>query len=307
MALLRLPGVSLHFSRCQSDQKCSNPKFSLSSVSLSSSSCYLSRIQRYQTIPDAVSAKPKPSSSFTLYFSATTQDQVLESSSSSSSSSSANDAKPLDEFSKSRLIAQNVPWTSTPEDIRSLFEKYGNVVDIEVSMHNKSRNRGLAFIEMGSPEEAASALRNLESYQYEGRVLKINYAKRKTEKPAPPAKPNPVPTFNLFVANLSFEARAKNLKEFFDSGSGNVVSAEIIFHDNPRRSSGYGFVSFKTKKQAEAALNDFQGKEFMGRPIRVARSKQFVKLQAKEGLEADEEPSQSNTNEADEEASTGET
>lgn len=42
----------------------------------------------------------------------------------------------------------------------------------------------------------------------------------------------------------------------------------------------------------------------MGRPIRLARSKQFVKLQAKEGLqppEEEEEPSQSETVTAEDE------
>ena len=95
--------------------------------------------------------------------------------------------------------------------------------------------------------------------EFGGRTLKLNYAKVKKEKPSPPVKPNPV-TFNLFVANLPFDARAKDLREFFDSGSGNVVSAQIIFHENPRRSSGYGFVAFKTKKDAEAAISEFQGK-----------------------------------------------
>lgn len=151
--------------------------------------------------------------------------------------------------------------------------------------------------------------------EYEGRTLRLNYAKIKKEKPSPPpVKPKPV-TFNLFVANLPYDARAKDLKEFFDSGSGNVVSAQVIFNENPRRSSGYGFVAFKTKKDAEAAISDFQGKVisvlllphidivktnyhriikwedqhsygafsvevqiFMGRTLRVARSKQFAKL-----------------------------
>lgn len=31
-------------------------------------------------------------------------------------------------------------------------------------MHNKTRNRGLAFVTMGSPEEALVAIKNLESY-----------------------------------------------------------------------------------------------------------------------------------------------
>lgn len=70
----------------------------------------------------------------------------------------------------------------------------------------------------------------------------------------------------MFVANLSYEARSKDLREFFDSemGSGSVVSAEVIFHDNPRRSSGYGFVSFKSKKETDTALTEFQGKVIPG-------------------------------------------
>ncbi|KAK4860316.1 hypothetical protein QYF36_021181 [Acer negundo] len=92
-------------------------------------------------------------------------------------------------------------------------------------MHNKTRNRGLAFVTMGSPEEALTALNNLESY---GRTLKVNYAKPKKKNPPPPVWPKPI-TFNLFVANLSFEARAKDVKEFFISEGCNIVFAEVFF------------------------------------------------------------------------------
>ncbi|WVZ19944.1 hypothetical protein V8G54_007266 [Vigna mungo] len=165
-----------------------------------------------------------------------------------------------EEFSRTRLLAQNVPWTSTPEDIRSLFEKHGKVLEVELSMYKKNRNRGLAFVEMGSPEEALEALNKLESYEFEGRVMKVNYARPKKQKTPPPVKPKPGVTFNLFVGNLSYEAKSKDLKEFFDSGTGKVARAEVVFLDNPRKPSGYGFVSFKSKKEAEAALAEFQGK-----------------------------------------------
>ncbi|CAI0447891.1 unnamed protein product [Linum tenue] len=148
-----------------------------------------------------------------------------------------------EEFCKSRVLAANIPWTSTPEDIRALFEKFGTVVDVE---------------------------------EYEGRVLKMNYAKPKKVKPAP-VFPKPAPTFSLFISNLPFEAKEKDVKEFFIAGGANVATAEIIYNVNPRKSSGYGFVSFKTKKEAEEALSAFQEKELLGRPIRVARSKQFVR------------------------------
>jgi RNA recognition motif-containing protein len=37
-----------------------------------------------------------------------------------------------EEVSPTRLLAQNFPWTSTAQDVRTLFEKYGKVVDVEV-------------------------------------------------------------------------------------------------------------------------------------------------------------------------------
>ncbi|XP_052108361.1 28 kDa ribonucleoprotein, chloroplastic isoform X1 [Arachis duranensis] len=244
--------------------------------------------------PTLLTTKQNPN--FTLRFSQQAQAEA------EAAPSVSTDEHAEQEVSQTRLLAQNVPWTSTPEDIRSLFERYGKVLQVELSMYNKTKNRGLAFVEMSSPEEARAALQNLESYEFDGRILKLNYAHIKKKKTPPPVKPKPV-TFNLFVANLHYEARSKDLKEFFDDGSGSVVSAAVIFHDNPRRSSGYGFVAFKSKKQADSALNEFQGKVtlkiFMGRPIRVARGRQFVKERAKEGETSEDTASELNGEEAD--------
>lgn len=90
--------------------------------------------------------------------------------------------------------------------------------------------------------------------------MKLNWAKPKKPKPSFPQKPKPLPVHNLFVTFLPFQARSKDLKEFFNANNANVVSAEVIFRDNPRRSAGYGFVSFNTKAEADAALSAFQGK-----------------------------------------------
>ncbi|KAJ7006887.1 hypothetical protein NC653_006061 [Populus alba x Populus x berolinensis] len=107
---------------------------------------------------------------------------------------------------------------------------------------------------MGSPEEADAALNNLESYCFEDELC------TKKKKPSPPPPLMPGPTFNLFVANLPFEAKSKDLKEFFIAEGADVVSAEVIFQDNPWRSTGYGLVAFKTRKEAEEALSTFSAK-----------------------------------------------
>lgn len=157
-------------------------------------------------------------------------------------------------------------------------------------MYNKTRNRGLAFITMGSNEEASAALSSLQSFEFEGRTLSLTWAKPRKKMP-----PKPAAIHNLYVASLPLQARAKDLREFFKSNNGNAVSADIIFHENPRRSAGYGFVSFYTKEDAEAALAAFQGKEFMGRSIRVARSKRSLKEGTESTIQAEAESTEMNS------------
>ncbi|XP_065854785.1 28 kDa ribonucleoprotein, chloroplastic [Euphorbia lathyris] len=225
-----------------------------------------------------------------LHFSSTTQDPVVDSSEHQPQLRTNTEKGKEGEFSRTRLLAQNVPWTCTTDDIRALFQKFGTVLDVELSMHSQSRNRGLAFVTMGSPEEADNALINLESFEFQGRCLKMNYAKLRKKKPSPSPPPfKKAPTFNLFVSNLPFEAKAQDIKELFDAEGANIVSAEIVYNsDNPRRPSGYGFVAFKTKKEADDALSTFSGKELMGRPIRIARSRQFVREPTEQPLQFDD-------------------
>ncbi|KAL1534271.1 33 kDa ribonucleoprotein, chloroplastic-like [Salvia divinorum] len=213
-------------------------------------------------------------------------------------------AESEEEFSTTRLLVQNVPWTSTAEDLRPLFEKYGTVVEIEFSMYNKERNRGLAFVTMASPDEALAAFNSLEASEYGGRVLKLNWAKPKKPK-QPSSPPRPKPVHNLFVTFLPFQARAKDLKEFFNAHNANAVSADVIFRDNPKRSAGYGFVSFNTKAEADAALVALQGKEFMGRNLRIAPSKRFLRQETKAAIESGTE-SESIPSEKHEETSSAE-
>ncbi|KAL5705118.1 hypothetical protein ACHQM5_023733 [Ranunculus cassubicifolius] len=183
---------------------------------------------------------------------------------------------------RTRLIAQNIPWSSTADDIRTLFEKHGNVMDVELSMYNKGRNRGLAFITMGSEEEAIEAISKLESSEYEGRSISVAYAK--SLKNRRPVDEVAVPRCDVFVANLSWKVKAKDLKEFFGSMNEHIASAQITYQMKPtRKPTGFGFVSFGSKEKAEEAISAFQGKELMGKPVRLALSTRYLKAEAKDG------------------------
>ncbi|GJN26581.1 hypothetical protein PR202_gb14523 [Eleusine coracana subsp. coracana] len=125
------------------------------------------------------------------------------------------------------------------------------------------RNRGFAFITMSTAEEAAAAVEKLNASDVKGRTIKVEFSKG-FRKPAQPALPV-VERHKLYVSNLPWKARAPDLKEFFSKF--NPLSARVVFND--KKSTGYGFVSFGTKDEAEAALTELDGKELLERPVRV--------------------------------------
>nr|CAD1826945.1 unnamed protein product [Ananas comosus var. bracteatus] len=168
-------------------------------------------------------------------------------------------------------LPRPLPPVARPlKPLRDLFEKHGAVIDVELSMYNSSKNRGLAFVTMASEEEALAALNNLNSSELDGRIIKVEFARSLKKQPAAPTVP--VQKYNVFVGNLSWRVRSRDLQELF-SANRNVLSAEVIFQSNPRRSAGYGFVSFASKEEAEAAIATYNGKRFMGRPIRLVLGK----------------------------------
>ena len=77
----------------------------------------------------------------------------------------------------------------------------------------------------------------------------------------------------VYVGNLSYRVREKQLREFFSEFEG-VESLKIIKNHDTGRSKGFGFITFATDSQAQQALA-FHGKEFEGRSIvvRIARPK----------------------------------
>lgn len=93
-----------------------------------------------------------------------------------------------------------------------------------------------------------------------GRTIRVEFAKRFRKPPTPPPEGTTISEdrHNVYVSNLAWKARSANLREFFVSF--NPVSARVVFENPSGRSAGYGFVSFSTKEEAEAAIAELNGK-----------------------------------------------
>ncbi len=69
------------------------------------------------------------------------------------------------------------------EDLKEIFEEYGNVSSAKVIMdHYTGKSRGFGFVEMQNDEEAENAIRELNGAILDGKKITVNIAKPKTER-----------------------------------------------------------------------------------------------------------------------------
>ena len=85
-----------------------------------------------------------------------------------------------------RLFVGNLSFQATEDDVRELFKEAGEVKDCHLVMDRETkRPRGFGFVEMDSPEAAASAITMFHGKDFQGRDLSVSEARPRNESGAP--------------------------------------------------------------------------------------------------------------------------
>ncbi|XP_077244836.1 28 kDa ribonucleoprotein, chloroplastic-like [Tasmannia lanceolata] len=193
-----------------------------------------------------------------------------------------------------KLYVVNLPFDFPAPDIKNLFGTCGTVKDVEIIKQSNGQSKGFAFITMATGEEARAVVDKFSSFELKGRTVRVEFAKS-MKKPSLPPSPGVavVETHHkIYVSNLAWKLRSNNLREFF-ADSFKPVSSRVVFESPTGRSAGYGFVSFATKEEAEAAVSALDGKELMGRPLRLKLSHKNIDESGSELKEAGNNEGQS--------------
>ncbi|KAJ7085685.1 hypothetical protein B0H15DRAFT_782952 [Mycena belliarum] len=87
----------------------------------------------------------------------------------------------------------------------------------------------------------------------------------------------------LYLGRLNADARSEDVSKLFE-GYGTITDCRVMTGSSNRNgppddplnkpATGFGFVEFETAKDAEDAVNNFNGKQFMGQPIVVEFAKE---------------------------------
>lgn len=89
--------------------------------------------------------------------------------------------KPDTLLNPNRLFIRNLPFTSTAQKLRQMFDKYGHVLECHVPLDNDDEtvhNKGYAFINYTDADSATNALNALNQIDFQGRVLHVLRARK---------------------------------------------------------------------------------------------------------------------------------
>lgn len=83
-----------------------------------------------------------------------------------------------------KLYVGNLSYDTTEESLRSAFAKAGTVVSVDlIKDRDTGRMKGFAFVTMSSQEEAENAIKLLNEKPLDNRMIKVNIARPREEKP----------------------------------------------------------------------------------------------------------------------------
>jgi len=75
----------------------------------------------------------------------------------------------------------------------------------------------------------------------------------------------------VFVGNLAWSTTEDELKDLF-AQHGSIVSVRIVQDRESGRAKGFGFIEFAEENSANTAITSLNGKEFLGRDLRVSKA-----------------------------------
>ncbi|KAK5781968.1 Pub1p PWA37_000738 [Arxiozyma heterogenica] len=166
------------------------------------------------------------------------------------------------ETSDKILYVGNLDKSIAEDVLKQYFQVAGQVVDVKIMVDKKNNHVNYAFVEYLKAHDASVALQTLNGIQIENNKIKINKAFQSQQSTSDEN------TFNLFVGDLNVDINDEALSNAFKDFP-SYIQAHVMWDMQTGRSRGYGFVSFSDQEQAQVAMDQMQGKELNGRPIRI--------------------------------------
>ncbi|XP_067092395.1 RNA-binding protein 39a isoform X1 [Osmerus mordax] len=160
-----------------------------------------------------------------------------------------------------------------PRDLEEFFSAVGKVRDVRmISDRNSRRSKGIAYIEFVEANSVPLAI-GLSGQRLLGVPIIVQASQVMAEKNRAAAMANNLQKGNagpmrLYVGSLHFNITEEMLRGIFEP-FGRIESIQLMMDSETGRSKGYGFITFADAECAKKALEQLNGFELAGRPMKV--------------------------------------
>ncbi|XP_070575779.1 RNA-binding protein 39-like [Ptychodera flava] len=158
-----------------------------------------------------------------------------------------------------------------PRDLEEFFSSVGKVRDVRlIADRNSRRSKGIAYVEFTSKDCVPLAL-GLSGQKILGVPIMVQASQAEKNRAAQNSqnlqKGNSGP-MRLYVGSLHFNITEEMLRGIFEP-FGKIDNIQLMKDNETGRSKGYGFITFHDAEDAKKALEQLNGFELAGRPMKV--------------------------------------
>lgn len=183
-------------------------------------------------------------------------------------SASWNQLKPCE------LYVCNLPSGCDISQLLEIFKPFGTVQSVEVSRDAETGlSRGCGYVTMSSIGEAKAGIAVLDGSDVSGREMRVTFSvdvnngRRNIDALNSTPKRNLIfeSPYKIYAGNLAWSIKPEDLRNIFCQ-FGTVVSARVLHDRKGGKNRVYGFLSFSSAAELEAAMA-LNGTEYRGRKI----------------------------------------
>ncbi|BFZ19551.1 hypothetical protein BsWGS_22590 [Bradybaena similaris] len=159
-----------------------------------------------------------------------------------------------------------------PRDLEEFFSAVGKIRDVRLIADNKTRrSKGICYVEFADIESVPLAI-GLSGQKILGVPIIVQPSQaEKNRVQAAAAQQQQKSTegpLRLYVGSLHFNITEDMLRGIFEP-FGRIVDIKIMRDHDTQRSLGFGFITFTNSDDAKKALDQLNGFELAGRPMKV--------------------------------------
>jgi len=163
-------------------------------------------------------------------------------------------------------LARNVTIT----DIQEFFNQVGQVRDVRfISDRNSRRSKGIGYVEFVDPASVTLAIK-LSGQRLLGVPIMVSptMAEKNRMAAQQAALVKREGPMKLYVGSLHFDITESMLQAIFEP-FGVIDSVQLQYDPETNQSKGFGFVNFQSEDAAKRAMEQMDGFELAGRPMKV--------------------------------------